>query len=166
MVQIDIELPIYCYDCPCHNGENGRCNITGDSTSDKRPFDCPLKEDKSKKDDLISRRVVLRDLGERMVSAKNAPPEYSDAIRHYISGLHSAINTVIEAPSVQPEHKKGKWIITDMENNRIWHCNCSECGEDPQHFISGTEDWWINKLPNFCLNCGADMRGERKITND
>ena len=44
MVQIDIEMPIYCYDCPCHNGENGRCNITGDSTFDKRPFDCPLKE--------------------------------------------------------------------------------------------------------------------------
>ena len=44
MVQIDIEMPIYCYDCPCHNGENGRCNITGDSTYDKRPFDCPLKE--------------------------------------------------------------------------------------------------------------------------
>lgn len=38
------ELPIYCYDCPCHNGENGRCNITGDSAFDKRPFDCPLKE--------------------------------------------------------------------------------------------------------------------------
>lgn len=44
MVKIDIELPKYCYDCPCHNGENGRCNITGDSTFDKRPFDCPLKE--------------------------------------------------------------------------------------------------------------------------
>lgn len=44
MLTIDIEMPIYCYDCPCHNGENGRCNITGDSTFDKRPFDCPLKE--------------------------------------------------------------------------------------------------------------------------
>lgn len=44
MVKIDIEMPTYCYDCPCHNGENGRCNITGDSVFDKRPFDCPLKE--------------------------------------------------------------------------------------------------------------------------
>ena len=44
MVKIDIEMPTYCYDCPCNNGENGRCNITGDSTFDKRPFDCPLKE--------------------------------------------------------------------------------------------------------------------------
>lgn len=44
MLTIDIEMPIYCYDCPCHNRENERCNITGDSTFDKRPFDCPLKE--------------------------------------------------------------------------------------------------------------------------
>lgn len=46
MVKIDIEMPTYCYDCPCHNGENGRCNITGDSVFDKRPFDCPLIEEK------------------------------------------------------------------------------------------------------------------------
>lgn len=40
-------MPTYCCDCPCHNGENGRCNITGASVFDKRPFDCPLQEDKS-----------------------------------------------------------------------------------------------------------------------
>lgn len=44
MVKIDIEMPIYCHDCPCQNGENGCCNITNYSTFDKRPFDCPLKE--------------------------------------------------------------------------------------------------------------------------
>ena len=50
MVKIDIEMPTYCYECPCHNGENGRCNITGDSSVfDKRPFDCPLKEEKGGK---------------------------------------------------------------------------------------------------------------------
>ena len=44
MVKLDIEMPVYCSDCPCHNGENGRCNITGETNFDKRPFDCPLKE--------------------------------------------------------------------------------------------------------------------------
>lgn len=44
MIKIDIEMPIYCYDCPCHNGENGRCQISGNFTTDKRPFDCPLAE--------------------------------------------------------------------------------------------------------------------------
>jgi len=47
MVKINMEMPTYCYDCPCHNGETGRCNITGDSTCDKRPFDCPLEEEEA-----------------------------------------------------------------------------------------------------------------------
>lgn len=106
MVQIDIEMPIYCYDCPCHNGENGRCNITGDSTYDKRPFDCPLKE------------VKLANL-----------------------------------PSAQPERKKGRWIITDTDS-----CYCSECKKDPISFVNGSEFWWLDKMPNFCPHCGADMR--------
>ena len=42
MVMLDIEIPTYCYDCPCE--DNGRCKITGDSVFDKRPFDCPFKE--------------------------------------------------------------------------------------------------------------------------
>lgn len=42
MIGINIEMPTYCYDCPCHNGENGQCNVTGEYTFDKRPFDCPL----------------------------------------------------------------------------------------------------------------------------
>ena len=45
MVKLDIEIPTYCYDCPCHNGENGQCNITKEYTVDKRPFDCPMKEE-------------------------------------------------------------------------------------------------------------------------
>ena len=42
MIMIDIEMPSYCYDCPCHNGENGRCQISGNFIADERPFDCPL----------------------------------------------------------------------------------------------------------------------------
>lgn len=50
MVKIDIEMPTYCYDCPCHNGKSGLCIITGDSVSNKRPFNCPLKEEKVKEE--------------------------------------------------------------------------------------------------------------------
>lgn len=60
------------------------------------------------------------------------------------------------------ERKKGKWIITD-EDRHIWHCKCPECGRDPQYFISGSEDWWMNDLPNFCPYCGADMRDDRPV---
>ena len=49
MIGINIEMPTYCYDCPCHNSENGQCNVTGEYTFDKRPFDCPLCEIKEVK---------------------------------------------------------------------------------------------------------------------
>lgn len=39
------ELPEYCYDCPCHDGENDRCNAGNERRSSiYRPFWCPLKE--------------------------------------------------------------------------------------------------------------------------
>ena len=38
-----IEMPKEPWDCPCHNGENGRCNIT-QNTCFEIPKDCPLVE--------------------------------------------------------------------------------------------------------------------------
>lgn len=39
-----MEMPKYCYDCPLHNGENGRCNILEITTIDYIPKECPLVE--------------------------------------------------------------------------------------------------------------------------
>ena len=57
-------------------------------------------------------------------------------------------------PSAQPERKKGKWIY----KNDLKQFFCSECG-----FPSLTyDDRYIYSmdLPNYCEDCGADMRGE------
>lgn len=67
----------------------------------------------------------------------------------------------LDLPSVpSQEPRKGHWILTDVEGNKVWHCRCSECGKDPQDYIGGSEDWWLirNNLPKFCPNCSADMR--------
>ena len=39
-------LPEYCYECPCHNGEHGRCEADKERRSalEYRPYWCPLKE--------------------------------------------------------------------------------------------------------------------------
>ena len=43
------ELPEYCYDCPCHDGENDKCKADAEGrTSIYRPFWCPLKEEKNR----------------------------------------------------------------------------------------------------------------------
>ena len=39
-----MKMPRDCCDCPCHNGENGRCQIAKEVTGGKRPYDCPLIE--------------------------------------------------------------------------------------------------------------------------
>jgi hypothetical protein len=66
-----------------------------------------------------------------------------------------------DLPSVTPqEPRKGHWILTDVEGNKVWHCHCSECGKDPQNYVGGSENWWLmkNNLPKFCPSCGSDNR--------
>lgn len=52
------------------------------------------------------------------------------------------------------EREKGKWIA-----NGDIHKECPFCGEDWDKYVFG-EVWYTGELPNFCPNCGADMRGE------
>ena len=46
MIQIDIPMPGDCYECPCHDGENGSCQLTGRYclVGGEIPRSCPLKE--------------------------------------------------------------------------------------------------------------------------
>lgn len=53
----------------------------------------------------------------------------------------------------------GEWEI-HSEHGRIYALFCSRCKKDAKDYISGSENWWINSEPNFCPNCGADMRKE------
>lgn len=62
--------------------------------------------------------------------------------------------TVKALPPVTPIRPKGEWIeIIDEETAYVktWHYECSECGKNNTCFGGN---------PNFCPNCGADMRGE------
>lgn len=61
-----------------------------------------------------------------------------------------SIVQIHNAPTIEPERKKGKWI---EHNPHKWGLGivfeCSECGEK------------IDCEPsNFCPNCGARMEGE------
>ena len=52
-------------------------------------------------------------------------------------------------PSVHSERKKGRWIL--KENIfKVAVAYCSACYEIDSH------------MPNFCPNCGADMREEEQ----
>ncbi len=51
-------------------------------------------------------------------------------------------------PSAQPERKRGKWI------NGV----CSQCGSHAPYYAMASTYYGSD----FCPNCGADMRGERR----
>ena len=55
-----------------------------------------------------------------------------------------------EFHAIEPERKTGKWIYD----------TCSKCGKNLWDYFHFTEDGRIIEEPNFCPNCGADMRGE------
>ena len=59
--------------------------------------------------------------------------------------------------STQPR-KTGKWVDDGTE----FGCCCSECGSTLDDYFDGlTEDVRLMKIPDFCPNCGCDMRGKQ-----
>ena len=64
------------------------------------------------------------------------------------------------------ERPTGHWIDdyageVDAEFGRHrYRCSC--CGKRANYFIGGLDDWWDMEAPDFCPNCGADMRGGRE----
>ena len=74
---------------------------------------------------------------------------------HYFTGELSLKETIDSVPSVDViERKRGKWI-KDCDTAFFW--KCSECGAyifwRKEEYLLRNED-----EPNYCPNCGADMR--------
>ena len=77
------------------------------------------------------------------------------------------INDIYDRPEwcllTEAEPKHGSWIW-DKENDKMY---CSECGYE-------TDNWGVNQesdpiewqVPNYCENCGANMRGEARAFTD
>lgn len=82
-------------------------------------------------DDLISRQAAIDQL-------------------HQSYNLLDAEQRLEDLSSVQPERKKGEWTIDKDCEGKSRTVTCNLCGYE--------EFNWHN--PNFCPNCGADMRNE------
>ncbi len=113
-------------------------------------------------DDLVSRQKVLRCIKESRENIDWGQSEDGDAFLHYSTALYRTIASKECLPSAQPERKKGRWeyetmrhlITGEMRTVRI----CSVC--DGGWFRYDMSDGVEDAEPNYCPNCGADMRGE------
>ena len=86
--------------------------------------------------DTVGETTTKNDLGVDCISRTSA----LDSI-NWAYNLGDAYQKINDLPSVTPQQRKGHWVLTDVEGYRVWHCNCSECGKDPQDYIGGSEDW-------------------------
>ena len=94
MVQLDIPMPKTCYECPCHDGENNSCQVTGKYYYDEILRSCPLIE---------------------LPSARPRQTcEYWDSESNFCA---------LCRPSAQPERKKGKWINETAFFYEGWECS-------------------------------------------
>ena len=107
----------------------------------------------------------MNDLVSRQAAIDAVHEEFDDCLVWDESGKRTADEFEIiinRLPSAQPERKRGRWIYGEDNpgtGRDGWFC--SEC----EHF----EMWDYSvdmksaelNLPNYCPNCGADMRGEQ-----
>ena len=69
------------------------------------------------------------------------------------AGNHSALKALINMqPTVEPERKRGKWIVYEDCEGKTRTCTCNLCGYETGEYT------WEN--PNYCENCGARMEVE------
>ena len=99
--------------------------------------------------DTISRQAAI-DVIDAVFPVDPMKSEYAQGIA---CGAALAKTYVEQLPSEQPERMKGKWERHYCEDGNPDGWRCDNC--DEWYYFGQT-------LPNFCPNCGADMRGEQE----
>ena len=69
---------------------------------------------------------------------------------YFGSPIHLLIN---DAPTIQSDRQHGEWILecdSEGEGDNLYRCSKCGCKYGCQEYDK----------PNFCLDCGADMRNE------
>ena len=85
--------------------------------------------------DTISRQAAID-----VINESNSP------IAEYLIGEIMALS------SAQPERKRGHWVGIDDEPCETWECDKCGC----------IQECFDGEQPNYCPNCGADMREDEQ----
>ena len=119
-----------------------------------RLIDADLLYMQLQKDEELARKRVLD-----TESFLPYPNNMNQSYTRYVAQMDERTrlkHMVADAPTIEPERKKGKWIDghrAGYGEALYWYIYCSEClyeRDDDDH----------DKDTPFCPNCGADMRGD------
>lgn len=108
-------------------------------------------------DDLISRQQAIVAI-EQHKTAVLEGHKWDEGIEYGYAAAHRHLVDIIEQlPSIQSKQKTGQWIPSDSE----LEIKCNKCGKSFSDYVNaGTGYMFLEEIPNFCPNCGEDMRGE------
>lgn len=79
--------------------------------------------------------------------------DFPDVILDALNSVIAFLATVNEPP----ERKKGKW---DFIGNQLFKCTSCEKVYSQDQFYALQTYYSDPEFPNYCPNCGADMRGD------
>ena len=99
--------------------------------------------------DLISRQAAIDRL-EPLLRVKG----YSEGELNMLKVVLYELKTL---PPAQPECKKAKW---NFIGNQMFECTNCEVVYTQNEFKHMRPSVAYPEFPNFCPNCGADMRGD------
>lgn len=108
--------------------------------------------------DIISRQAAINECKLEFLNpnVERETEELTLIDQSFAKGWNNAnsiwIKELKNLPSAEPEQKKGKWLGTDYPSYDSFECD--QCG----YVYEDMPSW----MPNFCPNCGADMRKEEK----
>ena len=96
----------------------------------------------------------LAEVGTDCISRRQAIETFKDCAVNGV-GIDGIVDALKQLPPIQP--KRGRWEMGKDER----FVECSECGlMTTRNELRGIAVFGKNE-PNFCPNCGADMRGEQ-----
>lgn len=130
---IDMEMPKHCWDCPCYNGENGECQVTGsrDTYCDEPPRNCPLLpiepcEETVSREKLIAKIEDIYD--SYMLDEGGCCPQ-------------DFVNIIEEFPTATPIREESEWTFDLLAGDWI----CAVCGNHSLEY------------KDYCPSCSAEM---------
>lgn len=99
----------------------------------------------------------LEELFREVIGGIAKKPEMNGNLEHMVRASAMVIEMIQDAPTIEPERKKGKWIT----NSTIINCSvCKHCSWTKSSFKDLVMSF------NYCPNCGADMREDGEANAD